>query len=200
MAVCLGPLQRKNTLRAFKAYFGTIYTLTRSLYSIILPPLPKAKLYHSVCTGLAGFLLYRAKAELQAPCVLTEHGIYTNERRIEIAMADWIVEMGSLDLALEEKRNRLKDFWLNAFYSLAHACYISCDEVLCTFDGNQEIQIEGGADPKIVRTIVHGISQSEYNFIDRSEIWNGDSHTKKSTQNSGFYWARCPHQRCENIY
>lgn len=159
----------------FKAYFGTAYTLSRSIYSVTLPPLPKAKLYHSVCTGFAGYLLYRAKTELGVPCILTEHGIYTNERRIEIAMADWIAEMGSLDLALEEKKKSLKDFWLNAFYSLAHACYMSCDEVLCTFSGNQEIQIEGGADPSKVRTIVHGISQSTYSFIKR------DPHRKPKT-------------------
>lgn len=145
----------------FKSFFATVYTLGRSLYSIALPHLPPALLYHSVCTGYAGFLLYRAREELGAACILTEHGIYTNERRIEIAMSDWIVEMGSLDLALEDKKKTLKDFWINAFFSMSHTCYISCDEVLTTYDGNQEIQISGGADPAKVRTIVHGIKLSE---------------------------------------
>lgn len=142
----------------FKAYFGTAFTLSRSLFSVVLPELPKARLFHAVCTGYAGFILHRAKIEKGAPCIVTEHGIYSNERRIEIAMADWIAEMGSLDLALEDKKKTLKDFWLNAFFSLAHSCYVSCDEVISTFDGNQEIQLEGGADPKKVRTIVHGIT------------------------------------------
>lgn len=146
----------------FKAYFGTAYTMSRSFFSIILPPLPKAKIYHSVCTGYAGFLLYRAKQEKNAPCILTEHGVYSNERRIEIAMADWIADLSSLNLALEDRKDTLKDFWLNAFFSMAHACYISSDEVLCTFDGNQELQIEGGADPKKVRTVVHGVKRQKF--------------------------------------
>lgn len=151
----------------FKSYFGTIYTLTRSLFSILLPELPKARLYHALCTGYAGFILYRAKKELGKPCFVTEQGIYSNERRIEIAMADWIAVMGSLDLAIEDKRKTLKDFWLNAFYSMAHACYLSCDEILSTYDGNHEIQLEGGADPKKVRTIVHGINQEQYLSIQK---------------------------------
>ena len=40
--------------------------------------------------------------------------------------------MGSLDLALEAKKRTLKAFWLNAFLSLAHACYIGRDEILST--------------------------------------------------------------------
>lgn len=146
----------------FKSYFASVYTLSRSLYSILLPELPKAKIYHALCTGYAGFILYRAKRELGVPCIVTEQGIYSNERRIEIFMADWITVMGSLDLSLEEKKKTLKDFWLNAFFSLAHACYISCEEIISTFDGNHAIQIEGGADPKKISTIVHGIEFKDY--------------------------------------
>jgi polysaccharide biosynthesis protein PelF len=149
----------------FKAYFATIYTLSRSLYSILLPELPKAKIYHALCTGYAGFILYRAHQELRVPCIVTEQGIYTNERRIEIFMSDWIAVMGSLDLALEGKKKTLKDFWLNTFFSLAHACYLSCDEILSTYDGNHAIQLAGGADPKKVSTIVHGIDFNNYSSL-----------------------------------
>ena len=151
----------------FKSYFATIYTLSRSFFSVTLPELPQAKIFHAVCTGYAGFMLHRAKVEKNASCILTEHGIYSNERRIEIAMSNWITEVGSLDLALEDKKKSLKDFWLNAFFSMAHACYKSSDEVITTYDGNQEIQIEGGADPKKVRTIVHGISQKEISILEQ---------------------------------
>ena len=113
----------------------------------------------------AGFILYRAKRELGVPCIVTEQGLYTNERRIEIFMADWIAVMGSLDLALEAKKRTLKDFWLNAFFSLARACYISCDEILSTFDGNNPVQIAGGADPKKIATIVHGINFEDYSYL-----------------------------------
>jgi polysaccharide biosynthesis protein PelF len=153
----------------FKAYFGTIYALSQSIYSLILPKIPKAKIYHAVCTGYAGFILYRAKKEFDIPCLLTEHGIYSNERRIEIAMSEWITEMGSLDLALEDKKKSLKDFWLNAFFSMSHVCYKSCEEILTTFDGNQSIQLEGGADKDKLKTIVYGVDMEKYADIVKKE-------------------------------
>lgn len=151
----------------FKDFFSTAFALSRSFFSILLPPLPNAKLYHALCTGYAGFLLYRAKYEKKTPCILTEQGIYTNERRIEVAMAEWIGDVSSLNLALEDKKKTLKDFWMNAFLSLAHACYISCDEIITTYGGNQELQIAGGADPKKMHNIVHGINPNDYSEIKR---------------------------------
>ncbi len=149
----------------FKAYFATIFTLSRSIYSLLLPPLPKAKVFHAVCTGYAGFLLSRAKYEQNVPCILTEHGVYSNERRIEIAMADWITDMSSLNLDVEHKSVSLKDFWLHAFFSMAHAAYRSADAVLSTFDGNREIQLQGGADPQKTSTVVHGIDIEKYRHL-----------------------------------
>ena len=141
----------------FKAYFASIYTLIRALFSLLLAPLHQARLYHSVCTGYAGLVLHRAKKELNCPCLLTEHGIYTNERRIEIAAAEWITEVDALNLSIEDKKKKLKDFWMNVFMSMANICYKSCDTVITTFDGNQPVQIEGGAEEEKMRTIVHGI-------------------------------------------
>ncbi|MDE3056161.1 MAG: GT4 family glycosyltransferase PelF [Verrucomicrobiota bacterium] len=146
----------------FKASFATIFTLSRSLFSLMLPELPDAKLFHSVCTGYAGFLLYRAKVEKGVPCLITEHGVYTNERRIEIAMSEWMSDLSSLDLDIEGKKNNLRDLWINAFYSMAHACYQSCDQILSTFQGTQSIQLQQGASPHKLRTILHGINPAEY--------------------------------------
>jgi polysaccharide biosynthesis protein PelF len=163
----LNLYQRELPFGPFKDYFSTIFVLSRSLYSLILPELPRAKMYHALCTGYAGFLLHLAKKMRNVPCILTEQGIYTNERRIEIAMAEWISEVGSLNLALEEKKATLKDFWLNAFYSFAHVCYQSCDKIISTFDGNQENQLSSGADPQKMETIVHGIRADDYRGITR---------------------------------
>ncbi len=151
----------------FKDFFTALFILTRSLLSVSLLPLPPAKLYHALCTGYAGFLLYRAKVEQNAPCFITEQGIYTNERRIEIALADWISDIGSPNLAIQDRQRNLKDFWLNAFLSMSHVCYTCCDQVLTTYDGNQEVQLAGGADPKKMRVILHGINPDQYPNIIR---------------------------------
>lgn len=153
----------------FKDYFSLAYTLSRSISSLLLPKLPPAKIYHALCTGYAGFVLHRAKKERGGHCLVTEQGIYSNERRIEISMASWISDVGSLNLDIMHKNQSLKDYWLNAFLSLSHVCFISCDDILSTFEGNQESELTAGADPAKVRTIVHGIHLEEYKNIERKE-------------------------------
>ncbi|MBU6446270.1 MAG: GT4 family glycosyltransferase PelF, partial [Verrucomicrobia bacterium] len=102
------------------------------------------------------------KHEKKAHCILTEHGVYTNERRIEISMADWIADLHSLDLSLEKSTTTLKQFWYKFFYSMAALCYQSCDAILSTFEGTQQIQKNIGADPKKLKTVVHGINPEQY--------------------------------------
>lgn len=153
----LGLYREMFATGPFRSYFNTAYVLCKSLFSVLLPELPKAKVYHALCTGFAGFCLYRAKKEQGAPCILTEHGIYSNERRIEIAMAEWISDYSALNLALDGNKKTLKHFWLNTFLSLAYCCYAHCDEVLTIFDGNRETQIAAGADLNKMRTIPAGV-------------------------------------------
>ena len=49
----------------------------------------------------------------------TEHGIYTNERRIEILQADWIVDTIDKGFSIDDPRRDLRDFWSTAFESYA---------------------------------------------------------------------------------
>jgi hypothetical protein len=77
--------EREN---AFLDFFWTWRNLLSALYSVLLAPMPRTRVYHPLCTGYAGIFAARARLETGRPVVLTEHGIYTNERRIEIAMAE----------------------------------------------------------------------------------------------------------------
>lgn len=63
-------------------YFWSWRAIVGNLYSIFVAELPPAKCYHSLSTGYAGLLAARAKLETSRPVIVTEHGIYTNERRI----------------------------------------------------------------------------------------------------------------------
>ncbi|MBV1870690.1 MAG: GT4 family glycosyltransferase PelF, partial [Gammaproteobacteria bacterium] len=77
---------------SFLDFFWAWRGILSGLYSVLQGSLPQAKMYHAISTGYAGLYMARAKIETGRPTVLTEHGIYTNERRIEIAMADWLHE------------------------------------------------------------------------------------------------------------
>ena len=63
-------------------YFWSWRALVGGLFAVMTVPLPRAAVYHTVSTGYAGLLATRAKLETERPTILTEHGIYTNERRM----------------------------------------------------------------------------------------------------------------------
>lgn len=141
----------------FLEYFWTWRTILAGLYSIALAPLPPARVYHPLCTGYAGLFAARARLETGRPVILTEHGIYTNERRIEIAMSDWLYLVPRGGLALEKPARDLKDMWVDTFTSYSHACYEAAGAIVTLYEGNQQLQIEDGADPARLAIVPNGV-------------------------------------------
>src|SRR5450432_851599 len=133
---------------AFLDYFWTWRTILSGLYSILLSEVPRARVYHAVSTGYAGLFATYAHLETGRPVLLTEHGIYTNERRIEIAMADWLYQAPSSGLGIEKPARDLKDMWVDTFTSYSRACYQAAGRILTLYSGNQQAQLEDGAEPE----------------------------------------------------
>jgi glycosyltransferase involved in cell wall biosynthesis len=153
---------------SFLDYFWSWRGLFGGLYSILLAPLPKAKSYHALCTGYAGLLLARAHLETGKPCLVTEHGIYTNERRIEIASADWLYDphLFNLSVTKAEDDREIKDFWIDTFCNYSRLCYSACSKIVTLYEGNQEFQRMDGADPKKLMVIPNGIDYALYSAIE----------------------------------
>lgn len=150
---------------SFLDYFWSWRGLVAGLMSMLLAPLPPARVYHAVSTGYAGVLAVRAKLETQRPVLLTEHGIYTNERRIEINMADWLFSNPSGQLTVDRSRRDLRDVWINTFVSYSRATYAACDQIITLYGGNQILQREDGADPARMRVIPNGIDLDRFAAI-----------------------------------
>lgn len=153
---------------SFLDYFWTWRALLTGLYCCALFDLPKAKVYHAVSTGYAGLIAARAKLETGRPVILTEHGIYTNERRIEIAMADWLFEGKARGLDLVKPKRDLRDVWIDTFLSYSSACYEASDEIITLYGGNQVLQLRDGADPKRLKIIPNGIDYERYSAVPRT--------------------------------
>ena len=147
---------------SFLDYFWTWRCLYEGLFSALLTPLPPARLYHTVCTGYAGLLAARAHIETGRNVLLTEHGIYTNERRVEIAMADWLHEAPASSLELETRRRSLGDLWTRSFVSFSRACYEASDRIVTLFEGNQRFQLEDGAPPERMCVIPNAVDFARY--------------------------------------
>lgn len=142
---------------SFLDYFWTWRTILSGLYSVMLAPVPDARLYHAACTGYAGLFAARARMETGRPALLTEHGIYTNERRIEIAMSDWLHQESTNSLRLEKVSRDLKDLWVDTFTSYSRACYEAASSIITLYTGNQELQIAEGAERAKLSVIPNGV-------------------------------------------
>ena len=90
-------------------FFWSWRFLVRSLLAVMSTPLPQARVFHAAATGFSGLVGSYAKLVAKMPLLVTEHGIYTNERRMDLAVADWLFnsEAGGFDVAAETGRAAL---------------------------------------------------------------------------------------------
>lgn len=160
-ALLLRMYERQCPRVSFLDYFWTWRTILRGLCSVLLAPLVPARVYHALCTGYAGVYTARAVLETGRPALLTEHGIYTNERRIEITMADWLQEDPIRSLSIERMHRDLRDLWIDTFTSYSRATYAACRRIITLYEGNTELQVQDGADPGKLLIIPNGIELVE---------------------------------------
>jgi glycosyltransferase involved in cell wall biosynthesis len=149
--------EREMPHESFLHFFWAWRALFGGLVATLSFPLPPARVYHTVSTGYAGLLAARAAVETGRPAIITEHGIYTHERRIEILQADWIVDTLDKGFAIHDPRRDLRDFWSSAFESYARACYQACAEVITLHGANQAAQTVLGAAPERMKIIPNGV-------------------------------------------
>lgn len=147
---------------SFLDYFWAWRALLSGLFAVLEAPLPAAKVYHTISTGYAGLLAARAGLETGRPCVLTEHGIYTNERRIELLMADWVADTIDKGHALDDPRFDLRDMWVRAFEAYARTCYEMASDVVTLYRDNQGPQRILGAREDQLSIIANGIDVKRF--------------------------------------
>ena len=139
-----------------------------STFVSTIPPLPKARTYHTISTGYGGLTAARAAIEMQRPSLITEHGIYTNERRIEILMAPWIADTVDKGLSLHDPRFDLRDMWINAFEAYAKACYEGVERIITLYSDNQILQRSLGARPEKLQVIANGMEWTRFANLPRA--------------------------------
>ena len=165
--VLVGSYDQDTPESSMLDYFWTWRALMGGMFSVMTTPLPRAAIYHTISTGYAGLLAARAKLETGHPTILTEHGIYTNERRIEIMMADWLFEGTDNGLGLSDRQRNLRDIWIDTFVSYARACYDACDLTITLYGGNQVLQRRLGAPEDRMRIIPNGIDYDRFAALPR---------------------------------
>lgn len=158
----LSMYERGYQTTSFIDYFWTWRALLTGLYASALADIPPARAYHAISTGYAGVLAARARLETGRPSIITEHGIYTNERRIEITLADWLHDPGALSLGAEVNIGGLKALWISAFGAYSRIAYAGADTITTLYRGNQDMQRRDGAPAEKLMIIPNGVDTARF--------------------------------------
>jgi glycosyltransferase involved in cell wall biosynthesis len=136
----------------------------------------QADCYHTICTGYAGILGSILRINNNRPLLLTEHGIYTKERIIEIIDADWIYSGEVHTYDLRRELPPLKQMWIKLFGTLGRVTYLNSKKIITLYRGNQEEQIKFGADPKKCMIIPNGVDGGRFTLV-RNKPSEGPTYT-----------------------
>ena len=160
---------------SFLDFYWTVRALFMPVLNVMRMPIPRARLYHSSCTGYAGLLGARARQETGRPFLLTEHGIYSRERRIELSRIEWLSSSGATKfLQLERSRNWFREWWIRLFQSLSQTAYNRAERIVSLYQGNKDTQVREGAVAERIDIIPNGIIVDSFKTIPRRIGKNSD--------------------------
>lgn len=122
--------------------------------------LPRARAVHAISTGYAGMLGALLKTAWQCDFILSEHGIYTKERKIDLAQAAWVAESdsGGLGAGLDARGGYIRALWIRFFERAGLLAYQNADPIISLYEGNRARQIKDGAPAKLTQVIPNGIA------------------------------------------
>ncbi|USE38959.1 GT4 family glycosyltransferase PelF [Endozoicomonas sp. SCSIO W0465] len=125
---------------------------------------PHCQVIHSLSTGYAGFLATLIKQQRpQVYLLLSEHGIYTKERKIELAQAQWIEDRTIPSYTgLDHSTGYIRNLWVHFFEFLGKATYDAADHITCLYGGNRQRQIAEGAPAEKITIIPNGIAEGRF--------------------------------------
>ena len=150
---------------SFIDFFWSYRNLYKPLFKIaeIARGLPSVKLIHSISTGYAGLLGAGASVISNTPFLLTEHGIYTKERKIDLIQASWIKDSEQrLGKNLNTEMGFIRRMWISFFEQIGRTTYQEADKIISLYDGNRQRQITDGATPEKAFVVPNGIKTSRF--------------------------------------
>ena len=149
---------------SFVDYFWTVRTMHAPIWQLatIAASTISARMYHSVSTGYAGFLGGLLHHHTGRPLLLSEHGIYTKERRIDLLNSDWIQDNRNALQRDPTEISYYRELWMRFFETLGRFCYDAADQIVSLYGDIQKRQIEDGALPAKIRVIPNGINLARF--------------------------------------
>lgn len=150
---------------SFVDYFWAVRTMHTPLFVLadIARKLPPVRMVHSISTGYAGLLGAMIRLQRNIPFALTEHGIYTKERKIDLAQATWIRDHNDdVSNTLHDEMGYIRGLWIKFFEQIGRIAYSQAEPIVSLYEGNRLRQIADGALAERTQVITNGINLQRY--------------------------------------
>lgn len=148
----------------FSDFLWMLRSIYLPLFTTLEMKIPKADVYHCICTGYAGVLGSMAKYLYGGKLIISEHGIYTREREEELIKAKWV-------------QGIYKNIWIEQFQKMSTLAYGKADMVTSLYEHARELQLELGCPEEKTRIVSNGIPVENFqNLPGKSEEEEGMIH------------------------
>jgi len=149
---------------SFVDYFWSVRIMHTPLWLLtaIARSAPRARALHAISTGYAGFLGAVLAARQRRPLLLSEHGIYTKERKIDLFQSAWIRDNRGVFERRGGQIAYFKDLWIRFFEALGRASYDSAERIVSLYEANRQRQIADGAPPARTLSIPNGVDVARF--------------------------------------
>ena len=133
--------------------YQPLWLLARVAHGLI-----PVRVVHCASTGYAGFLGGLLAHTRGVPLILSEHGIYTKERKIDLFKSEWIRDNRNVFQRDPTELSYFRQMWIQFFEWLGRYCYAHADPIIALYEANRLRQVQDGAAPERTFNIPNGIA------------------------------------------
>ncbi|KAA0088986.1 DUF3492 domain-containing protein [Paraburkholderia sp. T12-10] len=150
---------KRCTDPSFTDYFWTVRNMHKPIWQLarVAERTLRARIYHTVSTGYAGYLGALLHYRTGRPLIVSEHGIYTKERKIDLLQSRWIRDNRGLFERDVSDVSYFRELWVRFFEALGRFAYDAASEIVALYEGNRLRQVADGARAELTSTIPNGI-------------------------------------------
>lgn len=145
---------------SFVDYFWTVRIMHLPLWMLarVAQNLLPVRALHTVSTGYAGFLGALLARSRGLPLILSEHGIYTKERKIDLYQSEWIRDNRNVFQKDSTELSYFRTMWIHFFEWLGRMCYDAADPIIALYENNRLRQVADGAPAERTCNIPNGVA------------------------------------------
>ncbi len=141
----------------FTDFLWTMRSIYLPLFRTLQMKVPKADVYHCLCTGYAGVLGCMGQYIHGGRLLVSEHGIYTREREEELIRSKWV-------------KGIYKNIWIEQFHKMSRMAYDKADLVTSLYGRARELQVDLECPLEKTMVIPNGIQIERFqNLLGKTE-------------------------------